>query len=176
VDCDDDILAVEKDWDKKVTQAFQDFDNLEFLALNVIQDEFTEGAKPDSTHYSPMKKGATTLEIGPTGGWFTSTSRKMYYRGGGFIFLPNKSFRAENGNFSAKMKRKGMLCGILSDAYVYHAAGPKWNAKGKYHKVWKEKYDADHKHAVNMIDAVNESELPEFDVPQKAINALQNKK
>jgi glycosyltransferase involved in cell wall biosynthesis len=172
VDVDDDILAVQKGWDKHVLTAFEDFPKLGFLALNVVQDQYTDGAKMSAEHYEVVKKGGTVIEIGPTGGWFAVTSRNVYYKVGGFVFLPNKPFRSEDGNFYAKVKNKGLISGLLSNAYVYHACGKKWNAKGNYHKVWKEKYSVDFKHIVQDVDDTSTSELPEFDVPEKALNTL----
>ena len=176
VDMDDDILAVQKGWEKNVFQAFKDFDKLGFLALDVVQDKYTDGAKPDPSHYIKEKKGATTIQIGPTGGWFSVTSRNIYYKAGGFIYLPNKPFRIEDADFSRKVKKRGLICAILSNTYAYHGCGPIWNAKGKYHKEWKDKYKVDFgEETVNMVDSVTGVELPEFDVPEKAMKALSAK-
>jgi glycosyltransferase involved in cell wall biosynthesis len=172
VDMDDDILAIQNGWDKAVMKAFNDFPDLGFLSLNVIQDNYTNGSKPGMEEYSVVTNGNTTIQIGPAGGWFAVTRRDVYYKAGGFVFLPNKAFRMEDGQFSGKIRRMGLKSGILSDTFVYHASGPKWNARGNYHKVWKEKYSVDYKNAVNAVDEMTESELPDFDVPQNAINKL----
>jgi glycosyltransferase involved in cell wall biosynthesis len=173
VDLDDDILAIQKNWNENVANAFEDIDQLAFLALDVIQDQYTEGAKPEMHNYQKHSQKNTAIQLGPTGGWFAVTSRKLYYRLGGFIFLPNKPFRLEDGDFVRKAKKRGLICAILSDTYVYHASGPIWNAKGKYHKVWKEKYGVDFsKETVNMVDEVKADQLPNFDVPQKAIDRM----
>lgn len=173
VDCDDDILAIQKGWNENVTRAFSDIDRLAFLALDVIQDQYTEGAKPEMHNYKLHTEKSTTVQIGPTGGWFAVTTRERYYELGGLIFLPNKPFRLEDGDFVRKAQKRNLIHGILSGTYVYHASGPVWNAKGKYHNVWKKKYGVDFsKETVNMVDHVRPEQLPDFDVPQKAIDAL----
>ena len=175
VDFDDDILAIQRHWDNDVRRAFAEVDNLAFLALDVIQDQYTEGAKPEMHNYRMHTVKNTTVQIGPTGGWFAVTTRQRYYELGGFIFLPNKPFRLEDGDFVRKGNKRGLISAILSGTFVYHASGPIWNAKGKYHHVWKQKYGVDFsQETVNMVDAVKHEELPEFDVPQKAI-ALKNR-
>jgi len=52
VDMDDDILALSKGWDQATIAAFRDFPRLGFLAMNVVQDKYTNGAKRDISEYS----------------------------------------------------------------------------------------------------------------------------
>jgi len=173
IDCDDDILAIQNGWDRNIINAFENFKNLGFLALDVVKDRYTDGAKPDISNYSVIKKRNTTIQEEPAGGWFAITERKTYYRAGGFIFLPNKPFRLEDGDFSRKVKKKEMIISILSDTFVYYACGPKWNAKGKYQEIWKEKYRVDYNpEIVNLVDDVIESDLPDFEVPEKMLNEI----
>lgn len=172
VDLDDDILAIQKNWDENVIRAFSDFEDIGFLSLDVVQDEFTEGAKPPMENYTRITQNNTTIQKGPAGGWFAITERKTYYELGGFVFRPDKPFRMEDGAYSHKARQRNLICGILEGTKVYHASGPVWNAKGNFQKVWKEKYGKDFLGAVNMVDNIDASKLPDWSVPKKSIDAL----
>jgi hypothetical protein len=69
---DDDVLAVSKGWDRATIDAFDRFPRLGFLAMNVVQDKYTNGAKPKISKYAETTVSDTTIEIGPTGAWFTA--------------------------------------------------------------------------------------------------------
>lgn len=56
--------------------------------MNVVQDKYTNGGKHENSKYSSSTVADTTLEIGPTGGWFAVTTRPIYNEVGGFIFRP----------------------------------------------------------------------------------------
>jgi glycosyltransferase involved in cell wall biosynthesis len=172
VEVDDDILAVPKGWDLLMDRAFKMIPRLGYCALDVIQDCYTNGAKPEVHQYRDIDyKGIHLLE-GPTGGWFSATTRQIYNRVGGFIYLPSKSFRAEDGNYSWKMNIAGYRYGLLKEVYAYHACGEKWNAAFGYDKVWKEKYSKDHPSLVDLIDAVPPESLPDMAVPEKALHDI----
>lgn len=167
---DDDILALQEEWDEKVKQCFNDFNNLGFLALDVIQDRFTNGAKHEEDKYAFVNRGKTTLQTeGPAGGWFGVTLRKTYFHSGGFIFRPDKPFRLHDADYVGKIKRKGYISGILYKVYAYHASGQLWAVAGGYQKIWKKKYKKDFKEFVHLTDNVKATDIPDFSVPQKAI-------
>jgi glycosyltransferase involved in cell wall biosynthesis len=167
---DDDILALQDGWDEKVKKCFRDFKELGFLALDVIQDRYTNGSKPDADKYTLIRKGDSILAAqGPVGGWFGITKREIYFQGGGFVFRPDKAFRLHDADYYRKIKRKGYIGGILEKVYAYHASGQFWAVAGKYQKIWKEKYKPDYLSFVNLTDTVDLSEIPDFSVPRAAI-------
>lgn len=169
VEVDDDILAVPKGWDRLMDQAFRTIPRLGYCALDVIQDRYTNGAKPQAHQYRDSNyKGIHLLE-GPTGGWFAATTRQIYNRVGGFLYLPPKPFRLEDANYLWKMKIAGYRQGLLKEVYAYHACGEKWNAAFGYHKTWKEKYALDHPELVQLVDGVRAGDMPDMEVPERAL-------
>jgi glycosyltransferase involved in cell wall biosynthesis len=160
VDMDDDILALSKGWDRATIDAFRRFPRLGLLAMNVVQDKYTSGGKHDISKYSESTVSDTTLEIGPTGGWFAVTTRPIYNEVGGFIFRPYKPFPAEDGKYIRKLSKRGYITGILKKAFVYHASGPYWNCAYGFSKIWDEKYRRHHKHFLPLIHNVQIDEVP----------------
>jgi glycosyltransferase involved in cell wall biosynthesis len=118
VDMDDDILALSKGWDLATIEAFQRFPRLGFLAMNVVQDQYTTGAKKDAASYRESSVGDTTLQIGPTGGWFSVTTRLLYNEVGGFIFRPYKPFPPEDGKYIRKLSQRDYFAAILKKKFV----------------------------------------------------------
>jgi len=160
VDMDDDVLALSKGWDRSTIDAFRRFPRLGFLAMNVVQDKYTNGGKHDISKYSESTVSDTTLQIGPTGGWFAVTTRPIYNEVGGFIFRPYKPFPAEDGKYIRKLSKKDYFAGILKKAFVYHASGPYWNRAYGYSKMWEEKYQRHHKDFLPLIHDVQIHEVP----------------
>lgn len=153
VEVDDDILAVEPGWDRKVVAAFDAIPRLGYVCLNPIQDELTNGAKPEPQHYREEVFGGVTLEVGPVGGWFAATTRAVYDDVGGFIYQPPRLLVSEDGDYLGRVARRGYRYGILRDCRVYHASGENWNAAFGYHKVWKDKYaESEHPYLAELVD------------------------
>jgi glycosyltransferase involved in cell wall biosynthesis len=164
VDMDDDILALSEGWDRAAIEAFHRFPRLGFLAMNVVQDKYTNGGKPDISQYTESTVSDTTLEIGPTGGWFSVTTRSIYDEVGGFVFQPYKPFPAEDGKYVRQLSKYGYFAAILKEKFVYHASGPYWNGAYGYTKLWNEKYQRHHKDFLPLIHDVqiNETPTPEY--------------
>jgi glycosyltransferase involved in cell wall biosynthesis len=169
VDMDDDILALSKGWDRAVIDAFGAFPRLGFLAMNVVQDEYTNGAKKGCTEYADVSQSHTTLQLGPTGGWFSATTREIYNEVGGFVFRPYKPFPPEDGKYIQKLKRHGYFAGILKNKYVYHASGPYWNLAYGYQAIWDEKYRRDHKDHLPLIRNVRLRDVPSVEYAERMV-------
>ena len=169
VDMDDDILALSKDWDKATVKAFNAIPRLGFLAMNVVQDKYTTGAKPHISNYSESIFSGTAIEIGPTGGWFTVTKRDIYNEVGGFVFNPYKPFQPEDGMYFGEMAKRGYMSGILKRKFAYHASGPYWNSAYGYNKIWREKYRRDHKEYLPRILNVQIDEVPSAQYAQNMV-------
>jgi GT2 family glycosyltransferase len=169
VDVDDDILAVSKGWDSATAKAFSVIPRLGFLSMNVVQDKYTNGSKPDISNYSESIFSDTTLETGPAGGWFAVTTRAIYNEAGGFIFRPYKPFHLEDGQFVGEISKKGYASGILKGKFVYHASGAYWNSAYGYNKIWHEKYRRDHKNFLPAIAAVQVEEVPSVEYSQAMV-------
>lgn len=173
VDADDDVLALARGWDHAMEQAFASIPRLGFCALDVVQDRYTNGAKPGPESYREHDRGGTRLLEGPTGGWFACTPRRLHDRLGGFIYRPAKAFQSEDGVYSRRVQDAGYRCGLLKGVYAYHACGPVWNAAFGYHGVWKQKYAADYPQYVGLVDGVSTDNLPDLTVPERALEQAQ---
>jgi glycosyltransferase involved in cell wall biosynthesis len=169
VDMDDDILALSRGWDHAAVKAFERFPRLGFLAMNVVQDEYTTGAKKESSLYAEQSSGDTTLQIGPTGGWFSVTTRAHYNQVGGFIFKPYKPFPPEDGKYIRKLAKHDYFAAILKQKFVYHASGAYWNSAYGYAKIWDEKYRRDHQDHLKLIKEVRIGEVPTAEYAQRMV-------
>jgi glycosyltransferase involved in cell wall biosynthesis len=169
VDMDDDILALSRDWDRAAVNAFERFPRLGFLAMNVVQDEYTTGAKKQSSLYAEQSSGDTTLQVGPTGGWFSVTTRARYNEVGGFVFKPYKPFPPEDGKYIRRLSRHDYFAAILKHKFVYHASGAYWNSAYGYTKIWDEKYRRDHRDHLRLIKEVRIGEVPTADYARRMV-------
>ncbi|MCB9358024.1 MAG: glycosyltransferase [Calditrichaeota bacterium] len=133
---DDDVFLLPQEWHAKLKRAFELFPEYAYLALDVLQDEFTSGAKPLLVHYERETRDDVTIEFGPTGGWATATPRKFYFSTEGYPYRPHKPYFPEDGYYNRIVRDAGKKAGILSGVKCYHASGPNWNAafgKGTMH-------------------------------------------
>lgn len=123
---DDDVLAFPPALDVTFVDYMQTFTNYGFIALNVIQNEFTDGAKPGPENYVDETKNGKTIQYGPTGGW-CACFRKRDYRKLWFqiLFSDLSMKQAEDGflayNFQRRLKLKA---GVIKDQVCFHANGP----------------------------------------------------
>src|SRR5262249_35153754 len=137
VEMDDDILGLQQGWDEEVEKAFSAFPRLGFLALDVVQDRFTDGAKRPPEYYTAESAGGVVLEHGQAGGWFAVTPRHVYDAVGGFLYEPGNPFVWEDAWYRRKMRPAGFQVGILKNVFAYHACGASWNAAFGYHQLWR---------------------------------------
>ena len=79
LEVDDDVIQVPKDFDLTFLEYFSRFPDYGYLALNVIQNEMTDGAKPDKNAYVVDARDGYVIERGPTGGWFSAFRRKDFF-------------------------------------------------------------------------------------------------
>jgi glycosyltransferase involved in cell wall biosynthesis len=123
---DDDVLEFPKCVDRIFTEYFQRFPDYGFLALNVVQNEYTNGAKPGPESYIADTRDGKTVERGPTGGWCACFRKSNYQK----LWLPLLIYplsmkRPEDGFISRNFKRKlNLESGIIRDHSCFHACGP----------------------------------------------------
>jgi len=123
---DDDVLAFPEGLDDIFIDYLQTFTNYGFLALNVIQNEFTNGAKPGPEHYKDETINGKTIEFGPTGGWCTCFRRSDYKKiWWDTLFTKWSMSNCEDGFISAAFWKKLKLkSGIIKNEIYFHASGP----------------------------------------------------
>jgi len=126
VEVDDDVLELPAGSDRIFAEYMDAFEDFGYLALNVVQNEFTNGARPALDEYVEDTRGEKTILKGPTGGW-CACFRRSDYRKVHSEFLSvslnmgygEDSFLTEN--FEERLSLKS---GIIRDAYCLHASGP----------------------------------------------------
>lgn len=123
---DDDVLSFPDGLDDLFIDYLRAFPDYGFIALNVIQNEFTLGAKPPIENYIEEVSGLKVIEKGPTGGWCACFKKKNYNKIRLRFILTNLDMaKSEDGLlvnlFSRKLKLKS---GLIRDHYCLHACGP----------------------------------------------------
>lgn len=128
---DDDVISFPKDFDQKLVKAIDEATNYGFIALDVVQDSHSDGAKPESHFYTEEKYPEFIIEKGPTGGWCTIFRRqdlkKVWLR---FRFKSLNMRTSEDGCLSTLFNKKlGLFSGILKNEKCLHASGPYYSKK-----------------------------------------------
>jgi glycosyltransferase involved in cell wall biosynthesis len=123
---DDDVLEFPPHLNEIFVAYMEAFPDYGFLALNVVQNEFTDGAKPSIDHYTEDTRDGRTIERGPAGGWCACIRRAQYRKIRFRIWMFNLSMRkSEDGMISNQLWRKlGLKFGIIKDQFCFHATGP----------------------------------------------------
>ena len=128
---DDDVL----EFPDEITAIFESymtaFVDFGFLALNVVQNEHTNGAKPPDDHYTVVEREGKAVLEGPTGGWCACFRRKDF-RKIRFLFNLKKidMGTAEDGTLAYLFgKWLRLKSGLIRDHRCFHASGPYYSAK-----------------------------------------------
>jgi glycosyltransferase involved in cell wall biosynthesis len=123
---DDDVLSFPEKLDAIFLDYMTTFTNYGFIGLNVVQNEFTLGAKPTIDHYTEETRNGKTIEAGPTGGWCTCFRKRDFRRVLlSFMMLNMNMKRSEDGALALLFQRKLKLkSGLIKDAMCLHACGP----------------------------------------------------
>ncbi|TDO21420.1 glycosyltransferase family 2 protein [Pedobacter duraquae] len=123
---DDDVLSFPKGLDDIFVDYMNAFPDYGFIALNVIQDKFTKGAKPPQENYTDDVRGDKIIEKGPTGGWCACFRKKQYNKVRlRFIFTNLDMKQSEDGLLSHLMLRRLKLkSGLIKNELCLHACGP----------------------------------------------------
>ncbi len=128
MEIDDDVIEFPENFDRRTLECMNAFPDYAYFALNVIQNEHTNGARPDASAYTSETRCGLTMLNGPVGGWCTAF-RARDFRLFDFLFyrfpLSFKSVRTiEDGLlsffFAEVLGRKN---GIMKDLYCLHATG-----------------------------------------------------
>jgi glycosyltransferase involved in cell wall biosynthesis len=123
---DDDVLAFPNELDNIFTDYMQTFPHYGFIALNVIQNEFTNGAKPGPEHYTEETVNGKTIEFGPTGGWCACFRKSDYKKIWLKVAFANLNMKNSEDGFLARSlhKKLGLKSGIIKNQVCFHATGP----------------------------------------------------
>ena len=126
VTVDDDVIEFPAQLDRIFAEYMELFPDYGYLSLNVIQNEFTNGAKPGPERYSEVTREGRVVQDGPAGGWCACFRRREYekirFR---LKFFPLSMKHPEDGFLVRNLRMKLRLkCGIIRDAVCFHACGP----------------------------------------------------
>lgn len=139
---DDDVLSFPPALDDIFLKYMTTYTDYGFVALNVMQNEFTDGAKPGMEHYTEDVRGNMIIERGPTGGWCAcfrmSDYRKVKWR---FLFSKISMKVSEDGMLSMLFqKRLKLKTGLIKKEICFHACGPYYAKEYGHLKREIEKY------------------------------------
>lgn len=126
---DDDVLEFPENWAEKMIEAYKSVPRLGYLSADVIQNQYTNGAKPSEELYYDLKinNSDKIIQIGPAGGWCFLVSKNIIKKIGNFSNIKRRIFFSEDGDFLNRLKRKGYRFGILKGVKVFHATGEYYN-------------------------------------------------
>ena len=131
---DDDVLSFPDDIKGVFSGFMTDFPDFGYLALDVIQNEHTNGAKPGPEFYTDIDRGNKTVLLGPTGGWCTCLRRRDYNKIKYLFNLKRMDMKqSEDGLLSGLIgKWLGLKSGIIKGQCCFHATGPYYSKENGY--------------------------------------------
>jgi glycosyltransferase involved in cell wall biosynthesis len=123
---DDDVLQFPPKLDLVFADYMRTFPDYGFIALNVVQNQFTNGAKPGPEYYTEETRSGKTIQRGPTGGWCACFRKSEYQKVRLRLMFCNLSMKRSEDGFLAKNfeKKLSLKSGIISDVICFHASGP----------------------------------------------------
>ena len=137
---DDDVLRIPSDWLDWFLEAIKEIPDLGYLSSDVIQDEFTNGAKPTDDNYEIRQYGGVTVQEGRwTGGWCSVVPKDVYELCGPYKYKPELTWVPTDGFYCSAVRKMGKKVCVLNDVKVYHASGPQCNAM--YKELWDQKME-----------------------------------
>ncbi|MBJ7223401.1 MULTISPECIES: glycosyltransferase family 2 protein [unclassified Brenneria] len=126
VEVDDDVLDFPDSLDHIFDTYMSNFPEYGYLALDVIQNEHTDGAKPGAECYTEVERNGMVIENGPTGGW-CSCFRKEDFKKTSILFDLFHKFdfkNGEDGYLCRTLRKRGKKFGIIKGVKCFHASGP----------------------------------------------------
>lgn len=131
---DDDVLAFPKDIKQIFESYLNCFTDYGYLALDVIQNEHTNGAKPTPDFYMDVEKDGKIVQTGPTGGWCSCFRRKDYRKIKIFFKFKNLNMKASEDGILSGLFAKWLKLesGIIKGHFCFHASGPYYSKEYGY--------------------------------------------
>ncbi len=128
IEVDDDVLEIPPAIDQIFADYLQTYQDYGYLALNVLQNDLTNGARPGLEEYVEDTRGGMTVLRGPTGGWCASFRKADYQKvHGDFLLADLHMGYGEDTFLTENLERQlSLKSGIIRDAYCLHASGPNY--------------------------------------------------
>lgn len=141
---DDDVLDYPLNFPSSLVNALEVAHDFGYIALDVLQNQYTNGAKPALDKYKEVEYKSFVIQEGPVGGWCTALRRKDFNRFKIKFFFKRMSMKNGDDKILNKLiSQLGLKRGVLKDVKCFHACGPYYSKKfgflnrdmEKYHKV-----------------------------------------
>ena len=128
VDVDDDVLEFPAGIDQILAEYMKTFQDYGFIALNVVQNELTNGARPALEEYIEETRNGKTILRGPTGGWCACFRRSEFKKiQKDFLSADLHMGYGEDTFLTANFEQRlSLKSGIIRDVYCLHASGPEY--------------------------------------------------
>jgi len=157
---DDDVLDLPAGFDKTFLEYFAAFPEYGFLSLDVVQNVFTNGAKPEVLEYNEDKRQGKVIQQGDAGGWCACIPHTVFEKIGRLEDEKLNMAFTEDNALNIRVRAAGMKTGILKDIRCFHAAGPYYAYKFAYSESEIHKYEP-----VNMLRYAQDYIPAETDTP-----------
>ena len=126
IEVDDDVLDFPRNFDRTLVDYIDAYPDFGFIALDVIQDEKTDGAKPLGLQYHDVCRGDKTIEEGAAGGWCSAFRRRHYLMLRPFMWFYSFKFNKPEDYVLTGLLRRVLhkRYGIVKGVKCFHACGP----------------------------------------------------
>ncbi|MDR2236522.1 MAG: glycosyltransferase family 2 protein [Chryseobacterium sp.] len=140
---DDDVIDFPENFDLKMMAALQEFKEVGYLSLDVVQDDKTNGAKPPKENYTEVVRNNIAIDFGPAGGWCAMVRTKDFRKINFFVGLRKLSMKSgEDGTIIWFLKRLlNKKSAVLKNIICLHATGPYYAKKFGFLERDIEKYN-----------------------------------
>ena len=140
IELDDDVIDLPKHFDNVFEEYFRSFPDYGFLGLDVVQNRFTNGAKPDASRYLEDARTGMTVQEGWVIGCCACIKKETFDRIGGFDNVILSMINVEDGVLTERVRKLGLRTGIIKDVKCFHANGPYYSKAYGYIDRDMEKY------------------------------------
>jgi rhamnopyranosyl-N-acetylglucosaminyl-diphospho-decaprenol beta-1,3/1,4-galactofuranosyltransferase len=129
VELDDDVVEAPRGWDATLLDAFVRLPRMGYLSASYADDPYDTASRSirdlrDRRHaYEEREEGGIRIQLGPTGGSCTITSRAVYDEVGGFRERRRQVFWREDAAYAKAVRRHGYRTALLPSLEVSHAGG-----------------------------------------------------
>lgn len=129
IELDDDVIEYPKDFDLLMIKYKKIFHRFGMLCLDVVKNEYTNGAKPDDSCYKEVVRNNMVVQVGPCGGWCTIFSRFDFNIVRPFFSMQKLNMKNGEDGQLMMLFRKILLkkIGVIKNIKCLHACGPKYS-------------------------------------------------
>lgn len=142
IEVDDDVLEFPKNFDQTLVEYLDAFPDFGFVALDVVQNEMTDWAKPLGAVYQEFRRGDKVLLKGVVGGWCAAFRRRHYRLLRPFMWFYSFKFNKPEDYVLTGLLRRVLHKhdGIVKGEKCLHACGPAYARKFETESRELEKY------------------------------------